>query len=590
MLISFRAFTDRESGFFATARIGLFNKTMRTISRYVEEVSHRWSIRYQLRQSENLEKIDRDVTLDVPPEEISFMLYDSIINGKANPGRIEITCSLSDDLQDISVMHSTFRVLQGEGNVDIEERGIQILDCSQIEAFIKAWDQDVPLRCISHSHWTWTSFSPYGYYFVAFERNGRLTLYEESPFRSNRKASWKYMAQIDFVNDSVPIFHPHQSLICLLKEYSTFIWSSKSPGIWNLHKILSFELKNAKFTRCGQYLKGYRSEGIGSQQSQEESISLSLSTIMDDCYSQNNAKGLGRETIITAASQEQWQLEKSHIGSEIVCQEEDHDRRQKLEQYEIGAAIIWKTPAKERKTVLRLPQSLASVRMNVTATRSEKDKSRIFVHIDKAQQQTYDLRTPEKEQFPMSLERHTNTLTISKSCHLQQQPKLMQKAGKRPRSREDEKDDSGLARIPSDALISKVHSSDWRRRPDWWYTLLSRFERRHDPSYFFSREFLSELRVGLPRNAFAPVMMAMQVRAARLWPMVAVEQRKNKPLLLGPPENSIQSPTLSVSQNLAKIQYRQDKFPRFDDFGKGLFCGIFCGLLLGLLAFWISVF
>lgn len=552
---------------------------MRTISRYVEEVSHQWSKRYQLRRSENLEEIERDVTLDVPPEEISFMLYDSIVNGKANPGRIETTCSISDDLQDISVMHSMFRVLPNKGDVDIKERGMQIIDCSSIEAFVKAWDQDISLQCMPHPHWMWTLFSPYGFYFVAFEESGRLTLYEESPFRSNCEASWKHVAQADSVDNSIPVFHPHQSLICLKKENSTYVWSSKSPASWDLYKILPFELQSATFSTCGQYLEGYRSEDIGSQEPQKKVVTLSLSTIFDECSTQNNAKELGGEisTPTTSQEQNQWQLNKTGRESELVGTKRDHNGRQQLQQYEFGAALIWETPAKECRTVLRLPRSLASIKISAVATLSEKDKSRIFVHVDKDQQQFYDLRRPANEQFPMVLERHANTLTIGNSRNLPQWLKPMTKVGQISLSRQEQRPDGGSARISSHALISDIHWYGFGAKP-----LRSIKIYRKLDDLLFQQHPLSRDRAALPRTALSPpVALANELCPTSHGPVGTVKQQRRAATLIlvqkKHSKNLIQFPKLSAPHDgqIKKIQYWPNIFLGFSDFGQGLFCGLF---------------
>lgn len=552
---------------------------MRTISRYVEDVSHQWSIRYQLRQSENLEEIERDVTLDVPPEEISFMLYDSIVNGKANPGRIETTCSISDDLQDISVMHSMFRVSPSKGDVDIKERGMQIIDCSLIEAFVKAWDQDISLQCMPHPHWTWTLFSPYGFYFVAFEENGRLTLYEESPFRSNCEASWKHVAQADSVDNSIPVFHPHQPLICLKKENSTYVCSSKSPASWDLYKILPFELESAAFSTCGQYLEGYRSEDIGSQEPQQKIVTLSLSNILDECSTQNDAKELGGEisTTTTSQQQNQWQLNKSGRESELIGTKRDHNGRQKLQQYEFGAALIWESPAKERRTVLRLPRSLASTKISAIATLSEKDKSRIFVHMDKDQQQFYDLRRPANEQFPMVLERHTNTLKISNSRNLPQWLQLMSKMGQISLSQREQRADGGSARISSHALISEIHRYQSLAEP------IPGFGIYRNPEDLLSQQHpLSRNRAALPRTALSPpVAPATELCPTGHGPVVTVKQQRRAAtsvlLQKNHLKNLIQFPKLWALHDgqIKKIQYWPNIFLGFSDFSRGLFCGLF---------------
>ena len=125
---------------------------MSKISDYVKSVRHGWSVRYQLKRLDNLEDV-HEVMFGVPPEEISFALYNSISNGKGNPGIINIAGSLSDDLQDISVMHSVSRVLEAREVINAEKRCMQILNFSEIRGAAAFWDQQIPLQHVSFPTW-----------------------------------------------------------------------------------------------------------------------------------------------------------------------------------------------------------------------------------------------------------------------------------------------------------------------------------------------------------------------------------------------------------------------------------------------------
>ena len=511
----------------------------------------------ELNDSEN---VIVDVTISFPWEDISLSLCNSITNGEANPGKIKIACSISNDLRDISIMHSIFRIPETGRVMDVELECMQILDFSAIRRAAAFWRQDIGLQLASFPTWLWTFFSPYGCYFLAFDEDGELLLFEEQSERPTRTISWNCIARTTSESIYNPIFHPTAQLICLIGNESTYVWPFESPTTRGLHKVAPYVLENPTFSECGQYLEGYRMAGI---KPRAGAITLSLRSILKACQSKAISKDMNEATTVTVPmlDSSQGRLQRPCASDGGITLGRGHINRQKLKQYTHEAAIIWEHPTKQSSTVLRLPQSLAATSIDANATLSVEDENQMFVYLDKAQQASYDLRRPAEECFPMILTRQRDTLAVSSLRRLPGQPRPIQVDGSEPSIGKEDNVDSGLGMIAEWLNASNAFALGIRR--DQFLT--------------------ASAEIGPKTYAIRTLGFTEGVRGQGPFPTFG--RRRAAPLLLEGPKDSIQVSHPLAPQIQAEPRLWREWFWIFNDFNWDILYGFVFGVFTSLITF-----
>ena len=561
------------------------------------ELSHGWSIRYQLKELNDSEDVRMDTTFSLPWEEISFAVCNSISNSKANPGKINIACSLSDDLQYISVMHSIFKVAEAGGVTDVEENCMQILDFSEIRRAVAFWEQDIGLQFASFPTWLWTYFSPYGSYLLASNEDGKLLLFEERPDRSTCTTSWKHVAQTTLSSISNSIFHPKAPLICLTSNNSTYLWSFGSSATCKLHEVVPYVLGHPDFTHCGQYLEGYRR---AETEPRAEVITLSLNSILDACHSKAISKDVDDATItaVPVPDEDSGRLQRPHVGDGGIGLGRGLINRQKLNHYAHDAAIIWEHPTKQSRTVLRLPRSLAATNIDAFATLSGQDESQIFVYLDKAQQESYDLRRPAKECFPIVLKRQEDTLAVSNLRLLPEQPEQIEaeESELSVRKEENTDDDSGLTVTSAQSSKLDMHlvlQDNIHRRFLKYRGLCTNYYDDFEPFHaspsllskmnlMFWHSFLNASAKFPPKTYPAEKMGHVESTIGQV-PLSTIGRRKTSPLLLEGPEDWVQAAQPVAPHTQAKTRRWRDRLWLSNDFNWGVLYGLMLGVFTSLI-------
>ena len=390
------------------------------------------------------------------------------------------------------------------------------------------------------------------------------------------------------------IFDPTKPLICLTINSSTFVWSFKSQATCDLNKVLPYELVNRTFTQCGQYLEGYQREVA---EARAKAIILPLSTMLEACYPKGISKDIDEasRTSMAVPDEDESRLQRSHVSDGVTGPARDHIKRQKLTHYTHEAAIIWENPTTPSRTVFRLPRSLAATTIDAIVTLSNQGESRIFVSLDKAQQESYDLRRPAIECFPMLLERPVDTLAMSKSRLLREQPELIQAEEREPLIRKEELDDDDS----SATSISGLHRprtlsrKEIRRkfRPNWyeldhWITSSEYYPiyiRSVGIDLMFWHSLLNTAARILPDTTLV-VLSGVKKSTRGPGPLSTDRRRKSPPLLIEAPDKWIQVSQPSAPHIQAKIQRRQKTFRISDDFKWGMLFGLGLGVLTSLIA------
>ena len=464
---------------------------------------------------------------------------------------------------------------------------MQILDFSNIRSAAAFWEQKIPLQLASFPTWLWTHFSPYGFYLLAFRGDGRLFLFEERPYRSTCTTSWKYIAQTTSMSISNPIFHPTKPLICLTIHSSTCVWSFDSQATCNLHEMLPYELLNSNFTQCGQYLKGYHREAAGAR---AKAIILPLSTILEARHSKAVSIDIEEASKTTMAfpDEDEGQLQRSHVSDGVMGLGGNHIKRQKLTQYTHEAAIIWEHPTQPSRTVFRLPRSLAATKIDAIVSLSSQVESRVFVSLDKAQQEFYDLRRPAKECFPMLLERQADTLAMSKSRLLREQPERIQAEGREPSMRKEEQNDDDSGMIASSALLwrSDILTTLNRKNIHINFDFCLPVQGRSSfvgMNLMFWHSLLNAT-ARIPPNTYSFVLAGVKKSTRGAGPLSTYRRRRSAPLLLEGPKNWTQVLQPSAPHIQSKTQRPQETFRVSKDFKWGVLFGLGLGVLTSLIA------
>lgn len=231
----FRAFNDPACGFFTSTRAGLFHHNMNEIVNYIKHVSSGWILEYQLKGIDDVHHAVKQATIHLPREEIPFALYDSICNGR--PGNLTINSSLSDDLLEISVMHSVCSIgdifdLRAEGAAT--DPTIEILDFDCLQSLEENWDRDLPLggHALTYDRLTWhkTYFSSNGSYLLAYTSAQTLALFRKDSNQQTRNDGFCRIAETAFDQEAIPLFHPTKHLLCLTGDRGTWAWSFYVKG------------------------------------------------------------------------------------------------------------------------------------------------------------------------------------------------------------------------------------------------------------------------------------------------------------------------------------------------------------------------
>ncbi len=517
-----------------------------------------------------------DVTISFPWEDISLSLCNSITNGEQSPGKINIACSISNDLRDISIMHSIFRVPETGRIMDVELECMQILDFSAIRRAAAFWRQDIGLQLASFPTWLWTYFSPHGFYFLAFGEDEKLLLFEEQSERPSRTISWKCIARTTSESIYNPIFHPTAPLICLIGKKSTYVWPFESPTTRDLHKVAPYVLENPTFSQCGQYLEGYRMAGI---EPPAEAITLSLSSILEACQSKAISKDMNEATTVAVpiSDSSQGRLQRPCASDGGITLGRGHINRQKLKQYTHETAIIWEHPTKQSSTVLRLPRSLAATNIDANAILSVQDENQMFVYLDKAQQASYDLRRPAEECFPMILSRQMDTLAVSNLRLLPEQPGPIQVDGSEP-------------------AVGKEDNIDFTW--EWKRKCIDRCRSRHEfllPRNVSGVRWTSRDQFLAASAEFGAKMYAIRMLGSTegrrgQGPFPTFGRRRAAPLLLEGPKDSIQVSQPLAPQIQADIRLWRERFWIFNDFNWDILYGFVFGVFTSLITFSVILY
>ena len=523
-----------------------------------------------------------DVTICFPWEDISLSLCNSITNGKGNPGKINIACSISNDLRDISTMHSIFRVPETGRIMDVELECMQILDFSAIRRAAAFWRQDIGLQLASFPTWLWTYFSPHGFYFLAFGEDGKLLLFEEQSERPTRTISWKCIARTTSKSIYNPIFHPTARMICLIGNKSTYVWPFESPTTRDLHKVAPYVLENPTFSQCGLYLEGYRMAGI---EPRAEAITLSLSSILETCQSKAISEDMNEATTVAVpiSDSSQGLLQRPCASDGVKTLGRGHINRQKLKQYTHEAAIIWEHPTKQSSTVLRLPQSLVATSIDANATLSVQDENQMFVYLDKAQQASYDLRRPAEECFPMILKRQMDTLAVSNLRLLPEQPGPIQVDGSEPSimiaksARFIER--RGYRRSFSESLLP------WNVS---WFNASNTFALGVGSMSW--DQFLAASAAKIGPKTYAIRMLGFTEGIRGQGPFPTFGRRRAAPLLLEGPKDSIQVSQPLAPQIQADTRLWRERFWIFNDFNWDILYGFLFGVFTSLITFFVILY
>ena len=482
--------------------------------------------------------------------------------------------------------------------MDVELEGMQILDFSAIRRAATFWRQDIGLQPASFPTWLSTYFSPYGFYFLAFDEGGKLLLFEEQSERHTRTISWKCIARTTSKDGDNPdlIFHPTAPLICLIVHDSTYVWSFKSPTTRDLHKVAPYVLKNPTFSQCGQYLEGYRVAGI---EPRGEAVTLSLSSILEACQSEAISKDMNEVTTVAVpiSDSSQRNLQRPCANDEGVSLGRGHINRQKLKQYTHEAAIIWEHPTKQSNTVFRLPQSLAATSIDANATLSDQDENQMFIYLDKAQQAHYDLRRPVEESFPMILKRQRDTLAVSNLRLLPEPSGPIQVEGSESSIGEEDSFDNSLGMIAESAHFTERIS--FRRIRSVRQIHLGRHV--GDNHFNTSNNFVLGVRwtfrdqflaasAGVSRKAKASRMLGFAEGTRGQGPVPTFGRRRAAPLLLEGPKDSMQVSETLAPQIQADAQLWRERFWIFNGFNWDMLYGFVFGVFTSLITLSIILY
>jgi hypothetical protein len=266
---------DKERGFYAAARAGLFHKSIPVIRKFIQHFSLGWRVRYHLQQIYPEKAGVQNCTWLVPEEEVRFAIYDSIYSGRA--GDLHINASLSGDFRSFSVFSMAFRASMQPQSVSEDDDVFQRVEAEVIERANDLQKQGFFASPFSEDVWQTSLFSDTSNYFAAI-CPGQIRIFEDVNLGKRLPNFQRRLAaRIEGTwQECRCLFHPELPIICVCNSVGTFLvnfGSSTSAGNDNDHAQVDLRQKpispsqlyqlvfppgisDVTFSACGGFLHG----------------------------------------------------------------------------------------------------------------------------------------------------------------------------------------------------------------------------------------------------------------------------------------------------------------------------------------------
>jgi hypothetical protein len=432
---------DKERGFYAAARAGLFHKSIPVIGKFIELFSRGWRVRYHLQQI-CPEKADlQDDTWLLPEEEVRFAIYDSIYSGCA--GDLHINASLSGDFRSFSIFSMAFRARMQPQSMSEYDNVFQRLDAEVIERANGLQKQGFFTSPFSEDVWQTSLFSDSGKYFAAI-CSRQIRIFEDVN-HGKRLPNFQRRLAAKIGQKSHCLFHPELPIICVCNSVGTFLvnfGSSASVGNDNDHAQVDLrqkpispsqlyqlvfppEISHVSFSACGGFLhginrqedrQGIREFDVSSlsnidQKSEQKDVTPAKSDLEELWLELNDHPAPGMEASGAMSHRVVGLLNCGHVvhysvgGNAHLAVLQFHRDHGVLVFEDIDSLGTVRS-----SKVLRLPKSLSETnfRTSLWVPPSETEAFRIF--LTKDVEQFHDFRVDNEMSFPIVVKRERSSI------------------------------------------------------------------------------------------------------------------------------------------------------------------------------------